>query len=303
MFAKKEKKKITKKKTLLDKYKALCYRVVGRRLRRLGHEYFSRQLKEANFKYSPGLYISVLICTTILATVVGFVVFSVVFLSLQALEAWLYSTTLTTLTASAVLVFFFLSIQLKISSRRTQIDRDLPFVLSELSILASTGIPPIELIRRAAIRRGGGSIATEFKKMVYKIDIEGKDIITAMSEVAQETPSTAFRETLWEISNMIHQGGNLDQNLRNKADQTLQLKRDIQKEFIERLMLYADGYVTTILVGALFVGIGAILINMVGGSLGPFDAESIMIFLAYGIIPLAVFIFGILVSMAYSKTD
>ena len=115
------------------------------------------------------------------------------------------------------------------SKRGASIEKELPYTLSELAIMASTGLSPVEIFRRIAKRNEREAISAEFKKIVYKMDIEGKDLISAISEAARESPSLGFRETLWDLANMVHQGGNLDEYLRNKADDVMRMKRENQK--------------------------------------------------------------------------
>jgi len=141
----------------------------------------------------------------------------------------------------------------------------------------------------------------EFRKIIFKIDIEGKDIISSLGETARETPSDIFREALWDLGNMIHQGGDLDLYLRQKADATMQLRRDIQKEFIEKLGTYSELYISLVLVGTLFLGIGVFLIDALGSSVGGLNSETLLLFLSYLLIPASVISVNVIVSMAYSK--
>lgn len=301
----KEPKTIQKKgPTIIDKYKTLCYRILGKRLsnnRRFDR--LSESLKMANVKYTPGVYLSVIVITGILVTLLSLVMFTILFAFLLQSPTWLYFVLiLTGITSGISFAFLPMVIRSRISSRKTQIDHELPFTLSELSILASTGLTPIKIIRHIAERSETTAMNSEFKKIVYKIDLEGKDIITALSQTAKETPSIAFREALWDLSNMIHEGGDLDEYLRQKADTTLQLKRDIQKEFIEKLGTYSEIYITLVLIGVLFMGIAAFLLDAMGSSIGGLNADSLLLLLAYGLIPIAVISINVLVSMAYSKS-
>ena len=188
----------------------------------------------------------------------------------------------------------------RISKRKAQIDKELPFSLSELSILASTGLSPIEVIKRMASRTKNEAMASEYKKIVFKTEVEGKDIITALGETARETPSVALRESFWDLANMIHQGGNLDEYLRMKADEVMSLKRSVQKEFIEKLMGTSDMYVSLVLVGVLFIGVAAFLIDAMGSG-GGISGDSLLMLLAYVIVPVASVVFIIVVSSSYSK--
>jgi hypothetical protein len=62
-------------------------------------------------------------------------------------------------------------------------------------------------------------------------------------------------------------------------------------------------YISIVLIGVLFLSIGAFLIDAFGSTIGPLDASSLLLFLAYGLIPLVVVVMGILLSLAYSRVD
>ena len=147
------------------------------------------------------------------------------------------------------------------------------------------------------------AMAGEFKRIIFKIDVEGKDLITALGETAKETPSDMLRETLWDLSNMIHQGGNLDVYLRAKADEILNLKRAIQKEFIDKLTTLSDVYVSLVLIGVLFIGIAAFLIDALGTTFAGIDAQTLLLLLTFFIIPVAVFAVAMLATTAYAKSE
>ena len=147
------------------------------------------------------------------------------------------------------------------------------------------------------------AMTATFREVVYRTDVQGKDLITALAETAKESPSTAVRDTLWDLGNMIHQGGNLDEYLRNKSDDIMRLKRLIQKEFIERLATFLDMYVSLVLVGVLMIAVGAYLLNALGSTAGPLDADALLILLTFGLVPVAVAMTVIMVSMAYAKAE
>ena len=189
------------------------------------------------------------------------------------------------------------------SRRASSIEKELPYTLSELAIMASTGLSPVEIFRRIAKRNEKEAISAEFKKTVYKMDIEGKDLISAISETARESPSLGFRETLWDLANMVHQGGNLDEYLRNKADDVMRMKRENQKAFIDKLGTYSDLYITLVLIGILFISIGAFLIDAMGSSFGGLSSDLLLQGLTWGMLPISVASFGLLISSEYSKVE
>ena len=257
----------------------------------------------ANINLTPSIFLSTIIFTGTIITIISFFIYLFIFNTIIGSSSWvLYVIGLTILNSVASFIYMPLLVRMKISTRRLQIERELPFTLSELSVLASTGLTPIKIFRHMASRNLSPAMNTEFRKIVHKIDIEGKDIVTAIGETAKESPSSVFRENLWDLSNMIHQGGDLDAYLRQKADNTLQLRRDIQEEFTEQLMGYSEMYMSLVLISILFIGIAAFLMDAMASTMGGIDADTLLILLAYGIIPVAVIVVNVIISSAYSKS-
>lgn len=304
LFKNKEKKQKKPKKDFMDIYKTIAFHTVGWKTKKQKtNENLSIKLKKADLPFTPELYHAVILFTLLLVVPPALLLFYFIFNVLIQSSQWiLYTLALTAITAIFAGAYFPFVVQSKISNRKQQINKELPFALSELSILASTGLTPIKIFRQIAQREEQSTLTNEFKKIVYKTDIEGKDLITALSESAKESPSDEFREALWDIANMIHQGGDLDVYLRDKADTSMQLKRDIQKEFIEKLGTYSEMYISLVLVGILFIGIAAFIMDAMGATMAGLSSESLLLALTYGLIPLAVIAINIIVSMSYSKS-
>lgn len=261
------------------------------------------KLKMADLRYTAESYKSIQIMTSIITCIFSLILYYLTFNIVLNHSNWLlYFIGLSIVNTVVVFLYFLIIIKMKISTRLTQTDKEMPFTLSELSVLASTGLTPIKIVRHMAQNAGSPVMKREFRKIVHKIDIEGKDIVTAFGELAKETPSTTFRENLWDLANMVHQGGDLDMYLRGKADQTMQLRRDIQKEFIEKLTTYSEMYTSLVLVGVLFIGIVAFLLDAMSSDIGGLNAETLLMLLAYGIIPVAVVVVNLMISSAYSKS-
>jgi len=304
LFKNKEKKQKKPKKDFMDTYKTIAFHAVGWKTKKQKtNENLLIKLKKADLSFTPELYHAVILFTLLLVVPPSLLLFYFIFNVIIQSSQWiLYTLALTAITAIFAGAYFPFVVQSKISNRKQQINKELPFALSELSILASTGLTPIKIFRQIAQREEQSTLTNEFKKIVYKTDIEGKDLITALSESAKESPSDEYREALWDIANMIHQGGDLDVYLRDKADTSMQLKRDIQKEFIEKLGTYSEMYISLVLVGILFIGIAAFIMDAMGATMAGLNSESLLLALTYGLIPLAVIAVNIIVSMSYSKS-
>jgi len=286
-------------------YRTFCYRILGSRFERGGgSELLAERLLRAGMDISPGMYESVTYVTTILGVAGAFGLSLVLFHILLKVPDWYaYVALITGVTLATVLVAFRFLISSRIANRKDQLDRELPFTLSELSVLASTGMSPIQLVRRMARRDHDTAMTLEFKRVIYRTDVEGKDLITALAETAKGSPSPSVRESFWDLANMIHQGGNLDEYLRSKSDAVLNLKRMVQKEFIERLSTFLDMYVSLVLVGVLMIAVGAFLINALGSTAAGLNANELLLLLTFGFVPVAVVMTIILISIAYSRAE
>jgi flagellar protein FlaJ len=288
----------------LDKYKKFCFQVMGKRFDQPDkYKNLAQKLKMANMRLTAPVFMSVIIFSGLLIFIISLIIYLLIFNIIIPIESWLsYSLGLTLVNTSFSIIFLPLLMRMKISSRKLQIERELPFTLSELSVLASTGLTPIKIVRHMAQRKINQSMNLEFRKIVHKIDIEGKDIVTALGETAKESPSDTFRESLWDLSNMIHQGGDLDVYLRQKADNTMQLRRDVQKEFTQKLASYAEMYISLVLISIIFVGVAAFLMNAMASSMSGIDADTLLMMLAFLIIPIAVISITTMISTAYSRS-
>ena len=289
----------------VERYRSVAYRLLGHSLEGgTGEQALADRLKQAGINASPGLYRSVVALTAIICIPLAAVLSFTLFHFILASPIWyLWVVVLTVVTAGSVYIGFSFRLSSTIANRKAELDRELPFTLSELSVLASTGVSPIELIRRMARRDHDPAMTAEFRTVVYKADVQGNDLITALAETAKESPSNALRESFWDLANMIHQGGNLDEYLRTKSDDVLQLKRSVQKEFIERLTTFLDMYISLVLIGVLMIAVGAFLINSFGSTAAGLNANGLLLLLTFGLVPIAVTMTVVLISMAWSRAE
>jgi flagellar protein FlaJ len=293
------------KRSAMAGYGTFCYRLLGARYDQGGgSELMAERLKQAGMDVTPGMYYSVMVVTAVVSVAAAFGLGLILFVLLLKIPDWYgYVALITGVTLVAVVGASRFLISTRIANRKEQLDRELPFTLSELSVLASTGMSPIQLMRRMARRDHDPAMTLEFKRLVYRTDVEGKDLITALAETAKQSPSPSVRDSFWDIANMVHQGGNLDEYLRAKSDDVLKLKRLGQKEFIERLSTFLDMYVSLVLVGVLMIAVAAFLVNALGSTAAGLSANELLLLLTFGLVPVAVSMTIIMISMAYARAE
>jgi flagellar protein FlaJ len=287
------------------KYSTFCYRLLGQRFDSgEGQESITERLQRAGMNVTPGMHYAVETVTAAIAAAVGLGISLLLFDVVLHSPTWyLYVLLITAIAVGATIGGFNFLLSSRIANRKDELERELPFTLSELSVLASTGSSPIRLVRRMAARDHDPAMTAEFRRIVYKTDVQGKDLITALSETAKESPSTSVREAFWDLANMIHQGGSLDEYLRAKSDDVLKLRRLVQEEFIERLTTFLDMYVSLVLVGVLMIAVAAFLINALGSTAAGLNANELLLLLTFGLVPVSVAMTIILISIAYARAE
>ncbi len=184
-------------------YRKLCYRIVGRYIEGSSLENeFSTLLYQAEIKMSASMFLSILLTSSIILSLAVGIFFY--FLPIKLIPP-LFAAFLAFVAPTGVIYFRLTS---KIQDRRLAIDSNLPFAISHMSILASIGTPPLNLLRMLAAA-DHGAVSDELKKVLYSVDTMGKDVIAAILDVARTTPSPHMRSLLIEITRMIHTGGGM----------------------------------------------------------------------------------------------
>jgi flagellar protein FlaJ len=278
-----------------DYYKKLCYRLIGSYIEKSSLENeFSLTLYQAELNISGSMFLSVWLISSFLLALGVAVVFYI--LSINLIHPIVAA--LLTFAASSGVIYFQLTS--KIQNRRLAIDQSLPFAISHMSILASTGTTPLNLLRMLAASNHG-AVSGEIKKVIHSVDILGKDVIASVMDVARTTPSTHMRTLLIEFTRMVHTGGSLETYLHGRLDQLLEIKRQVQKDLNQSLALFSEMYITFISTGVIMsvlgVTVGSILM---GGKIGPFQAADLLDIFVYFVMPVANVIFFVLLMVVYS---
>jgi archaellum biogenesis protein FlaJ (TadC family) len=287
---------------LVQWLKVTSYRWVGRRLER-EDPHLTANLDRAGLSATPGLYYGMMVG----AGAVGFLLFSALasagFAFVMGPGGVAYGVLVGLVAGGLSVAAFPFVVRSRIQNRAHAIDRELPFALSELSVLAGIGLSPIVLMRRMALRPHDPATSGEFRKMVSMVDTEGRDLVSAMSECASKSPSDAFRTTLWDMANLMHQGGDLETYLKGQSETVLDEVRAGQKTFTDMLGAYADMYITIVLMGVMFLAVGAFMLDAFRSSAGPLTANGLLLLLTFGLVPLVVIVLGLILSAAHGSSQ
>lgn len=281
----------------LEKYKIFCYNI-GRYIDNDPREEIAKLLYQADMEMTPGMFVSMAIVTALITSIVVGIA-SIIFFK-DSPYFILYVLLLSAFALMVVLVGFPSMLYNKISTKNMNIDQELPYALGYMSILASAGSTPLDVIRRISIE-DYGSISAEFMKVIYRVDLLGEDGVSSMSYLISNTSSETFRTICIDINNTMQSGGGLKTYLEMKSDELMAMRRQAQEEFVDSLSVYGEAYMSGAVLGVVLVVLGIV----VSGSLGLqlfIPPQDLFTLFVYGILPFINILILILLWMKYSRS-
>ncbi len=140
---------------------------------------------------------------------------------------------------------FFLYFPVMIADGRAEkIEAALPHATAFLLAMSKGGAGPIEIFRALAKREDEyGEIAREAQAIIRNVDYFGHSPSEAIINVAQDTPSTEFKEFLEPLASVVETGANIGEFLEERAEKYYEEAEEDQKRAFEELALYAEIYV------------------------------------------------------------
>jgi len=275
---------------MLSKYQALCYKIFGKKASKSTQiEYIKRALEKAFMEIRPEAYIAYAWMNALMGAIAGIVLiilYFFVFPSFITLPPKLLSIIIPSPILFAALAYFITLMipESRANRRRKDIDAKLPYALNFIAAMATAGILPSEIFKSLAEQPVYGEVHKEAAWIYRDIEIFSIDIITALRNAANRTPSIKFQEFLQGAITTITSGGDLKKYFMAKADEYMRENRRTQKEFLQTLGILAESYVTVVVAAPLFLIIILSVMSLFGG---PANTALILYFIAFIMLPLA----------------
>jgi flagellar protein FlaJ len=277
----KAKKKTTIPMTRFDRFTSISFRIFGwpatfisRRMPLLRND-----ILRSNMRVTPEGLVAVSLMSTLIASVVviflvyyGFFVFGIPYF----------------LASVAALPFVFAVIvnspKISASNRVSSLDRELPFVLGYISVLAGGGVSPITTIRRIAkFDKLFPAASREAKRILIETDIFGEDPITAIEKVARWNPSKFFAEFLYGYTSVLKTGGDFIAYIQSKLKDIMETKATAVKRSADTIGTLSEAYLTvTVILGMTLYTLYMVQSIIANSSSGLQN----LYFFAFGIVPL-----------------
>ncbi len=210
-------------------------------------------------------YVSLMFFTAFFSLILSFIVLYALFYFNVVPFAYVVFIPLC-LSVSSFIIFyaypFFVA-----SSRRRNMEANLPFAINHMSAVATSGVPPYMIFKLLSKFGEYGEVSKESGKIVRNMEVFGQDITTSLKEVSARSPSKLFSDLLDGICSIIETGGNLQTYLAQQAEAALFEYRMKREKYMEILSTYADFYTAVLIAAPMFLVAILAIMNMIGGEL------------------------------------
>jgi flagellar protein FlaJ len=200
------------------------------------------------------------------------------------------------------IIGFYLYPIYRADTLKRELEDELPFTTGYMAILTSAGVPPEKVFYSLSDLSIPLAVTAEAKDVVRDLNLFGSDIISALEQTSERSPSERFREMIEGFITTVHSGGNLAAYLRVKSKEYMKLKRINLKKYSDTLSMLSEFYVTLLLTGPLFLVIMLVVMAMLGGgSFGMLSSDLLLELITYMGIPVGATIFLIILDTVSPK--
>jgi flagellar protein FlaJ len=193
--------------------------------------------------------------------------------------------------AFIILVLFHSYPYQVMSSKKGSIEANMPFALNHMTAVAASGVPPTTIFKLLMGIKEYGQVAEEAGMIVRNMETFGMDMLTAIRQVANSTPSDQFREFLFSIISTIETGGDMKRFLKNITQESLFDYKLRREKYLSTLQTYADFYTTVMIAAPLFFISTLSVMSMIGGNFMGMSIMDAMKLGIYALIPLINIVF------------
>ena len=272
----------------INKQKQLSYRWFGGFVEKRVSKKLENDLESAHMNIRGEVYLSFVILITILGLLISygfFLIFGFILLPLMGVYPDLIISLMFVLFPLVIAGGIFMvgttipGSNAKVRGRK--IDANLSYALNFVSAMSSAGVTPTEIFKSLSKQDVYGQVKEEASWIYRDVALLGADIVTAIRNNIERTPSQKFKEFLQGLVVTVTSGGSLKSYFVAKANQFMWENRQSQRQLIESMGVMAESYVTVAVAGVLLMLIVLPLMMIISGDFN----TTFMYLLIFFIIP------------------
>lgn len=223
----------------LETLEAWSFRLFGKAapsvLKRVGH--FREKLERAKIKIYPETYISLMFFIAVLTIPI-----SIVSIFIVLLYGFMPVIFLIPVPFYVMIGFLLVPIS-RASDRSANLEREMPFAASYISVMASGGIAPYSSFKRLSEVDLLPGMKNEARDIIKDVEIFGIDPLTAIELAAKKNPLDIFKDFLSGYASTVIIGGDIRHFLERKAEDIFRARALRVKAAAERLGMLLETFI------------------------------------------------------------
>jgi flagellar protein FlaJ len=219
-----------------------------------------KDLVKTNLQFTSISYVSIILFTTFLSTIIGLLLFLFFFffnvsatlpiitratenVGLRFLKVFwiLFAIPMGTF----VLIYFYPSLEKK--SGGAQIDHELPFATIHMSAIAGSMLEPSKIFNIIISTKEYPYLEKEFIKIINEIKLYGYDLVTALRHIAMNSPSKKFADLINSLATTITSGGDLPTFFEKRAQSLLFEHKLGMEKYTKTSETFMDIYISVVI--------------------------------------------------------
>ena len=226
-------------------------------------------LLKAHMRIRADEYMAVVYATTLVAGIAFAAAGVVMGFLIALLSVWYFGLAAAVVipVAFTVLIYVMMVHQpaSRSSARGKNIDRRISASMSFVSAMASADVNVDQIFKELARQKIYGEVAEEAAWITRDTELLGVDILTAIKNGAQRTPSKRFQDFLQGVVTTATSGGQLKPYFLVKAEQYERENKLETLQRVETMGLLAETFVTVVVAFPLFLVIIIAIFAIIGG--------------------------------------
>lgn len=249
----------------------------------------NKSIRKANIEILLESYISVIFFTTLISAVVGLLAgLAFFFISGVAMTSRIFISLAILIfipTITYISLYFYPPTEK--GSLEKKIDEELPFAVIHMSAISGSGIEPSNIFKIIGLSKEYPNLAKEIRKVLNQINIYGYDLVTALNNVARNTPSSKLAELFLGLCTNISSGGSLQTFFEKRAETLLLSYRLEREKFTKIAETFMDIYITVVIAAPMILLLMFILLSVGDFNIGisP-QAGTVILILLVGLVNL-----------------
>ena len=161
------------------------------------------------------------------------------------------------------------------------------YSLSYMSVLSSSGMPIERIFRRVSEVEDNPPLKLLINKFLVNVNLLGQDVLSALSIMADHSPSKSLAKQISSIRTTVMTSGDLKKLLIYEVERQLQKKREKLKDSVNSLVYLGEVYVTLMVVTPVLFILMITILSIMGSSFGGSSILQLNLIIFFGLPVLA----------------